>query len=1093
MRKAMTNKQVQSALKETVIDAPKSRILIKVLCFCLQRIPRTYLALPGDPLCVAPQELVSTLTKAAILSSGDHLLRAHLLDVGKDAIVRALKDQSFTAEMVSMISKAVLAASQNSELRDATLDVVKAAVTDALKDEGFMEEMLSTLTRATIVASKEPDQELRDTLLGVTKEAVVDALRDEGFMNAFQKAMCQGLKERRTGGAFGLWPLIHQQCISCFESFVELVIVDADKLEQTKASQLPSLAQQVLEMPNCYECEKEWRNDHVLGLGNLLKEVGEGWSPGLATYLTWSSPAGELHALGLGSNKKRRKIAALLALTLCRLCGSHWPAPPELRDELYQATAATVLRPPLRPGVAVSASIPVAGQQEHDWPDWQDWRRSRREDWEKERPDGWHEDDFLMPLPTKSSIFAWKLSEELRKQFNTWLQSRTRCQAVDQVRARTLDVDLKATFEDTMEGFLREFEAVTQALAESKEAKKLEAEEVREDLELRKRLEAFTAEKGAETELGNASKILRRLSEDILNVKLHAMRREVLERTVGESLFFTFEEAGFQDWPARDCSTETGQVLRWAGPDCSERLKEVLHEVQRAADLCLDPDTMSFDQVSEMVSKGRTLPGILQIDDKVEKPLPAKDSALERPKTLGRRVPDPAAPPRPPVGACATSLVGGQSNGLGASRDRWRGWRSANLGWAAGSSCDGGKKEASVSSSLPMAAVTSFVMSAGHSNNLVCELFKDGLSGKRMAGNVVLDFSRGSRSRSRRRRRHCSSSRSSSRSKKRKSRRSKSRRRRKDRSSSDSSKKEKEEAEGKEEKKEKEKENEKEKHKEKEKHDEKDKQKEKDKEKKEKKKKDKEKEEKEEKKKDKAKDKSKKDKEKKKKDGCNRHTIASLGAAKLRPMATQTGKLVLLRHGPMASKGLVGWLDVDLSEEGTKEAAAAGKLLKEKGLKCDIVFTSLLRRSVRCAWTALMEMDHFAMPAIDRYFSISLRGSTIATELRAGTTAFLATANNFVVNAHIMSHAGLHPETSLVSGAFAAGVTCILCGMLSNLPLGLVPSVGPNVYIAYSLVGPRLFSTQQALAISATSGVCLVLRLGLGKAAGILNHQDTSS
>ena len=83
----------------------------------------------------------------------------------------------------------------------------------------------------------------------------------------------------------------------------------------------------------------------------------------------------------LRGNKKRRKIAALLALTLCRLCGSHWPAPPELRDELYQATAATVLRPPLRPGVAVSASIPVAGQQEHDWPDWQDWRRSRREDW----------------------------------------------------------------------------------------------------------------------------------------------------------------------------------------------------------------------------------------------------------------------------------------------------------------------------------------------------------------------------------------------------------------------------------------------------------------------------------------------------------------------------------------------------------------------------------------------------------------------------------------------------------------------------------------------------------------------------------------
>ena len=37
-----------------------------------------------------------------------------------------------------------------------------------------------------------------------------------------------------------------------------------------------------------------------------------------------------------------------------------------------------------------------------------------------------------------------------------------------------------------------------------------------------------------------------------------------------------------------------------------------------------------------------------------------------------------------------------------------------------------------------------------------------------------------------------------------------------------------------------------------------------------------------------------------------------------------------------------------------------------------------------------------------------------------------------------------------------------------------VPSVGPNVYIAYSLVGPRLFSTQQALAISVTSAAAVM-------------------
>lgn len=45
----------------------------------------------------------------------------------------------------------------------------------------------------------------------------------------------------------------------------------------------------------------------------------------------------------------------------------------------------------------------------------------------------------------------------------------------------------------------------------------------------------------------NAAKILRRLSEDVLNAKLHAMRTEVLLRTVGPELFFAFHEAGFKD------------------------------------------------------------------------------------------------------------------------------------------------------------------------------------------------------------------------------------------------------------------------------------------------------------------------------------------------------------------------------------------------------------------------------------------------------------------------------------------------------------------------------------------------------------------
>lgn len=112
---------------------------------------------------------------------------------------------------------------------------------------------------------------------------------------------------------------------------------------------------------------------------------------------------------------------------------------------------------------------------------------------------------------------------------------------------------------------------------------------------------------------------------------------------------------------------------------------------------------------------------------------------------------------------------------------------------------------------------------------------------------------------------------------------------------------------------------------------------------------------------------------------------------------------------------------------------------------------------------------------LDERFSITKRGSTLSVECQAGTTAFLACSNNFIVNAHIMQHAGIDPAVSIVSGAFAASVTCISSGLLSNLPLGIVPSVGPNVFLAFSLVAARLVSVEGALAISTASGLLLFM------------------
>ncbi len=59
-------------------------------------------------------------------------------------------------------------------------------------------------------------------------------------------------------------------------------------------------------------------------------------------------------------------------------------------------------------------------------------------------------------------------------------------------------------------------------------------------------------------------------------------------------------------------------------------------------------------------------------------------------------------------------------------------------------------------------------------------------------------------------------------------------------------------------------------------------------------------------------------------------------------------KLVIVRHGESQwnlENKFTGWTDVELSSNGIEEAKNAGKLLKEKGYRFDIAFTSLLKRA----------------------------------------------------------------------------------------------------------------------------------------------------
>ena len=78
-----------------------------------------------------------------------------------------------------------------------------------------------------------------------------------------------------------------------------------------------------------------------------------------------------------------------------------------------------------------------------------------------------------------------------------------------------------------------------------------------------------------------------------------------------------------------------------------------------------------------------------------------------------------------------------------------------------------------------------------------------------------------------------------------------------------------------------------------------------------------------------------------------------------------TYKLVLLRHGQSAwnkTNQFTGWVDVPLTEQGVEEAKNGGRLLKEKNVLPDIVFTSMLRRAINTANVALDEADRLWIP-----------------------------------------------------------------------------------------------------------------------------------
>ncbi|MDE2305991.1 MAG: 2,3-diphosphoglycerate-dependent phosphoglycerate mutase [Gammaproteobacteria bacterium] len=87
------------------------------------------------------------------------------------------------------------------------------------------------------------------------------------------------------------------------------------------------------------------------------------------------------------------------------------------------------------------------------------------------------------------------------------------------------------------------------------------------------------------------------------------------------------------------------------------------------------------------------------------------------------------------------------------------------------------------------------------------------------------------------------------------------------------------------------------------------------------------------------------------------------------------GKLVLIRHGQSVwnvENLFTGWVDVDLSEQGRREAAQAGRELLAQGIQPQVAFTSVLKRAIRTLWIVLDTMDRMWIP-VERSWRLNER------------------------------------------------------------------------------------------------------------------------
>ena len=131
--------------------------------------------------------------------------------------------------------------------------------------------------------------------------------------------------------------------------------------------------------------------------------------------------------------------------------------------------------------------------------------------------------------------------------------------------------------------------------------------------------------------------------------------------------------------------------------------------------------------------------------------------------------------------------------------------------------------------------------------------------------------------------------------------------------------------------------------------------------------------------------------------------------------------------------------------------------------------------------------------AIDQFFEITQRGSTVGRELRGGIVTFVTMAYIVILNPLILGGEAaadltgdfLDPAQVGAATGLAAGVITILFGIAARMPFALAAGLGINSFLAVAVVGQ--VSWPEAMGLVVINGVIIVLLGATGARTAIFH------